>query len=372
VTLSRRELVRRAAVVAAAGSVLGPAQLLRSATAATPTLSNAAARSGRYFGSCASLANLLRDPAFASLLEAQCSVVTPEVEFKWSTLQPLPGQFNFALSDLAVSKAESMGLAVRGNCFTWANGNPFWFDVPQFLNPGNALKVLEDHITAVVSRYKGRVTSWDVVNEATNGAGYYPTPWARLLGPRYIDNAFTIAHRADPTAQLVMNEYNLEYTNRYSRDRQKVVLRVLDDILSRDIPIHALGVQAHLEAEAVAHQFDPKQHRSFLRSVAAMGLKIVITELDVNDINLPTDHAERDRRVAETYARYLDTVLTEPAVVGITSWGLTDRYSWMNSNDSRFDRKDGEDQRPLLYDADLKAKASHAATLGALGRARRR
>ncbi len=370
--LTRRELVRRAAVVAAAGSVLGPAPLLRSAVAAPPTLAAAARGSGRYFGSSASLTNLLRDPAFAALLREQCSVLTPEVEFKWSTLQPLPGQFDFVLSDLAVSQAESMGLGVRGNCFTWANGNPAWFGSSQFLNPGNALKVLEGHITAVVSRYKGRVGSWDVVNEATNGAGYYPTVWAKLLGPRYIDNAFTVAHRADPTAELVMNEYNLEYTNRYSRDRQQVVLRVLEDILSRGVPVHALGVQAHLEAEAVAHQFDPKQHRSFLRSVAAMGLKILITELDVNDINLPTDLATRDRLVADTYARYLDTVLTEPAVVGITSWGLTDRYSWMNSNDARFDRKDGEDQRPLLYDPYLKAKESHAATHGALGRARRR
>ena len=370
--LSRRELVRRAAVVAAAGTVLGPAQLLPRATAAVATLAEQARRSGRYFGSSASVGTLLTDAPFTALVAEQCDVLTPENEFKWSYLRPAPGQFVWTLADLAVDQAEQMGLAVRGNCFTWANSNPWWFDVPQFLNPGNALSVLEEHIGAVVTRYKGRVRSWDVVNEATNGAGYYPTPWARLLGPRYIDNAFTIAHRADPTAQLVINEYNLEYTNRYSRDRQRVLLRVLDDILSRDVPVHALGVQAHLEADAVRHQFDPKQHRSFLRSVAAMGLKVVVTELDVNDINLPTDHAERDRRIADAYTRYLDTVLAEPAVEGVVSWGLSDKHSWMNSSEDRFRRADGEKQRPLLYDADLAPKPAREAAAAAFARARRR
>ena len=371
-TLTRRELVRRAAVLAAAGSVAGPAALLPSASAAPTSLRDAAARSGRYFGSSAGLPALLRDPAYAALVADQASVLTPENEFKWRVLQPFPGVFSFTGSDLAVAEAEQLGMRVRGNCFTWTEGNPFWFDVPQFLNPGNALARLEEHITKVVSRYKGRVYSWDVVNEATNGAGYYPTPWAKLLGPRYIDNAFTIAHRADPSAQLVINEYNLEYTNKFSRDRQTVMLRVLDDILSRDIPVHALGVQAHLEAHAVRDQFDPKQHRSFLRSVGAMGLKVIITELDVNDVNLPTDTVARDRAIADTYARYLDTILTEPVVEGITSWGLSDRYTWMNGGEARFQRKDGTDQRPLLYDADLAAKPAQAAALASLGRARRR
>jgi endo-1,4-beta-xylanase len=374
VTLTRRELMRRAAVAAAGATVVGPAGLLRQASAAPATLGELAVRSGRYFGTAASVPTLLTQPSYRALIAEQCSVITPENEFKWSTLQPVPGQFNWTLADTAVSLAEQDGLRVRGNCFTWANGNPWWFDVPQFYNPGNALRVLEEHITAVVNRYKGRVYSWDVVNECTNGAGYYPTPWAKSLGPRYIDNAFTIAHRADPNAQLVMNEYHLEYTNRYSLDRQRVLIKVLDDVLSRDIPVHAVGIQAHLEHNAIAYQFDPAQHRRFLRTLASMGLKIIITELDMIDLNLPTDHATRDRGVAYAYQRYLDTVLSEPAVEGVSTWGLSDNNSWMNQGGEgpRFERADGEKQRPLPYGPDLKPKPARDAVAGALQRARRR
>ncbi len=372
-SLTRRELVRRGAVLAAAGSVLGPAQVLRGAAAAEPTLGQLASRSGRYFGSAAPITTLLSDGGYRSLVKQQCTVFTPENEFKWASLRPAPKVFSWALSDLAVSTAEQDGLRVRGNCFTWNNGNPKWFDVPALFNPGNALALLEEHITKVVSRYKGRVFSWDVVNEATNGNGYYPTPWAKMLGPRYIDNAFTIAHRADPSAQLVLNEYNLEYTNGYSRARQRVVLKVLDDLLSRDIPVHALGIQAHLEAAAIQRQFDAKQHKSFLRSVAAMGLKIVVTELDMIDLSLPTDTSARDRGVADSYRRYLDTVLSEPAVEGIVSWGLGDKYSWMNTAEQdRFARKDGTPQRPLFYDPKLAPKPSRAAAAASLARAPRR
>lgn len=375
--LTRRALLQGAAAATAVG-VVGARTAGAAAPAAAPTdvaaqtLASLAGRSGRYFGTSASLGTLLTDSSYSALVAQQCSVLTPENEFKWSYLRPQPGQpFNFALSDLSVDYAEQRGMRVRGNCFTWANSNPWWFQVPQFLNPGNALQVLEEHITTVMTRYRGRVFSWDVVNEATNGDGYYPTVWAQLLGPRYIDNAFTIAHRADPQAQLVLNEYNLEYVNRYSRDRQRVVLRVLDDILSRDIPVHALGVQAHLEAWAIRDQFDPRQHRSFLRSVASMGLKIVVTELDVIDQNLPTDVESRDAQVAETYKRFLGTVLEEPAVEGVVSWGLSDAHSWMNSSEERFEREDGEPQRPLLYDPDMLPKPSRDATAEAFLRARR-
>lgn len=373
-TLTRRELVRRGAVLAAAGSVLGPAELLRPAAAAGEVpLRELARRSGRYFGTAAGVTTLVTEPDYRALIREQCSVITPENEFKWVSLRPAPGTFNWLLSDLAVAMAQEDGLAIRGNCFTWANSNPWWFDVPQFFNPGNALQLLEEHISAVVGRYKHAVRSWDVVNEATNGSGYYPTPWAKALGPRYIDNAFTIAHRADPTAQLVMNEYNLEYTNRYSRDRQKVLIKVLDDVLSRDIPVHAVGIQAHLEHAAIRDQFDPKQHRQFLRTLASMGLKIIITEMDVIDLNLPTDAGARDKGVASTYQRYLDTILTEPAVEGVVTWGLSDKHSWMNKTErDRFKRDDGTKQRPLPYDEALLPKPARDAAANALARARRR
>ncbi len=367
---TRRELLRNGALLAAGVGVLGPARLLATAASAEPTLAELARASGRYVGTGAAMENLLADAAYRALVTNQCTHLTPENEFKWTTLRPSPAQpFNFGPADLAVTFAEQNGLRVRGSCFTWANDTPWWFD--SYVTPANALSVLEQHITTVMTRYKGRVYSWDVVNEATDGKGYYPTRWAKLLGPRYIDNAFTIAHRADPAAQLVMNEYNLEYTNNYSRDRQRFCLKVLDDLLSRNIPVHALGVEAHLEWAAVKDQFDPKQHRRFLRTIESMGLKVVITELDVLDVNLPTDPVYRDKCIGETYKRYLGTVLEEPVVEGVISWGLSDKYSWMNTGaEARFNRADGTKQRPLPYDDAMAAKPARAAFAHALAGAK--
>lgn len=371
---TRRGFLRAGAAFAVGAGVLGPRALLPDAAAAETPLQALAARSGRYVGTSAGLVPLLTDSAYADLVTRHCSVLAPENEFKWSVLRPTPGEpFNFVLADQMVAFAEQHGMDVRGSCFTWSNSNPWWFDVPAFFNPGNALQLLEEHIGTVAGRYAGRVRSWDVVNEAITGQGLVPTPWAKALGPRYIDNAFTIAHRADPAAQLVINEYNLEYDNRFSRDRQAVMLRLLDELLSREIPVHALGVQAHLVHAAVKGQFNAAQHLRFLRSVAAMGLKIVITELDVSDKDLPTDVAARDRGVAEAHQRYLDCVLQVPQVEGIVSWGLSDKHSWIRGNPdtARFAREDGQDQRPLLFDDRMQPKPAYDAAARSLARARR-
>lgn len=371
---SRRAVLRAGAAVAVGAGVLGPRTLLDTAVAAETPLKALAARSGRYFGTSSSLVPLLTDAPYADLVTRHCSVLAPENEFKWSVVRPTPSQpYNFLLADQAVAFAERNRMAVRGSCFTWNNSNPWWFDVPAFFNPGNALRLLEEHITTVMTRYRGRVRSWDVVNEAITGKGYLPNPWVKALGPRYIDNAFTIAHRADPKAQLLINEYNLEYSNGFSLDRQRVMLRVLDDLLSRDVPVHGLGVQAHLTHAAMKGQFDAKQHLRFLRSVAAMGLQIVITELDVSDKDLPTDRGARDRGVADAHGRYLDCVLQVPQVEGIISWGLSDKHSWIRDNPdtARFDRADGEEQRPLPFDDQMRPKAAYGAVAASLGRARR-
>ena len=369
--MTRRSLLRSGAMLAAGAGVLGPSRLLSVASSAEPGLAALARASGRYLGTGASIENLLSDTAYRSLVLAQCDVLTPENELKWTTLRPSPTQpFNFALADVALTFAEQNGLRVRGSCFTWANDIPWWFD--KYVTPANALSVLEEHITTVMTRYKGRIFSYDVVNEATDGKGYYPTRWAKLLGPRYIDNAFTIAHRVDPGAQLVLNEYNLEYHNHFSKDHQRIVIKVLDDILSRGIPVHALGVEAHLEWEAIKDQFDAKQHRGFLRTIESMGLRVVITEMDVLDLNLPTDHAYRDKCIGDTYKRYLGAVLEEPVVEGILSWGLSDKYSWMNTGaEPRFNRADGDKQRPLPYDDKMNAKPAARAFAQALAGARR-
>jgi endo-1,4-beta-xylanase len=419
---TRREFLARGAALAAGSAVLGPGLLRSAARADSPslaaaTLADLARQSGRYFGSCASYGQITSDPSYAALLAAQCDVLVPQNELKWGSLRPTPPPprlpdpapvLTTTQADALVSWAASQNMRVRGNCFTWTNANPWWFFQPTtatepamapfqaqnrgpagpFINAENALQRLEEHITAVMGHFRGQVTSWDVVNEAILGstgtgvAAFQPTPWVQWLGPRYIDAAFNIAHRVDPSAQLCIGEFNLEYANHYSMARQDAMLRLLDGLLSRGVPVHAVGVEAHLIATAVRDLFSESHLRGFLRRLQGLGLSVIISEIDMDDRGLPQDIPTRDRVVAEAYRRFLGAALSESVVEGVISWGLSDKYSWMNDgSDPRFNRPyssplpvlhEQTNARPLPYDGNLAAKPARSALAGALAGARRR
>jgi endo-1,4-beta-xylanase len=169
----------------------------------------------------------------------------------------------------------------------------------------------------------------------------------------------------------VLNEFGFETTNEYGDDpvaRQRATLKVIDTLQRERTPVHALGIQAHLLAN-YWDSFDARRYRRFLDQVAARGLSILVTELDVLDDGLPAAIAPRDRAVADVYAEYLDTVLSHPAVKTVVSFGLTDRYTWLQED---YPREDGADRRPLPYDDELVAKPAHRALRRELATARRR
>jgi endo-1,4-beta-xylanase len=142
---------------------------------------------------------------------------------------------------------------------------------------------------------------------------------------------------------------------------------VIDALLHDRVPVHALGVQGHLRAaDFQAGKFDARGYRRFLRDVADRGLKILVTELDVLDDGLPADNRVRDRAVADSYARYLDAALSEPAVASVMTFGLSDRYTWLQED---YPREDGAPRRPLPYDDQLRPKPAYQALSAALGHA---
>ncbi len=131
------------------------------------------------------------------------------------------------------------------------------------------------------------------------------------------------------------------------------------------MPVHALGIQSHLEAGWLP--FTPEVMTRFLDEVAALGLKVFITELDVVDRNLPADIAERDQGAADAMRNYLSCVLAHPAVAMVNCWGLSDRYNWIEASGMR--RKDGRRSRAQLFDDDLAPKPVYHAVADALGAA---
>jgi endo-1,4-beta-xylanase len=303
---------------------------------------------------CAVNANLFReDEGFRRLLADQYSIVVPENCLKWNVLRPTVDNYNFADADGLVAFAEAHGMKVRGHNFVWHEAIPAWF--AGTVTKDNAEKFLVDHIRTVGGRYKGKIQSWDVVNEAIwvpdgRSDGLRSTsPWFELLGPGYIDLAFRTAREADPNALLTYNDYGIEYDNDEDEKKRTAVLGLLRRMKADKVPLDALGIQAHIHAPEKA-PFG-KGIRELLDGAKTLGLQVFVTELDVNDDAVATDDmVERDGIVAGVYRDFLTNALEGPAVKAVLTWGATDKNSWLNTRKIRKIHPERL-QRPLPFDA---------------------
>jgi len=364
--MNRRAFVKLA-LAASSGAAVGP--LLRenlfgrnisgkAELLGTNSLRRSAARQGIVFGSSARRKQLFADPLFAELFQQQCGILVPELELKWDALRPTHEQFDFSGADWLYEFSKSYLMQFRGHTLVWENALPLWFD--WYVTSMNAEKVLTDHISTVVGHYAGKVSSWDVVNEAIQvqdgrADGLKITPWIRLIGPEYIELAFRAAHEADPTTSLIYNENWIEPDDSDTEKKRRTVLALLTNLKKRNVPVHGLGIQSHIFAEA---QVTGKNFHQFLKEVEDLGLSILVTEMDVRDQHLPADIMIRDRMVGEQYERYLSFLLQFPSVKTILTWGLSSRYTWISAHNKR---SDGLAVRPLPYDSELKPTAAWGA-----------
>lgn len=318
------------------------------------SLRQRAAAKGLLYGAAASQRILSSNPNLAARFAQECAIIVPETELKWKALRPTPDRFNFASGDWLANFAHSHNMLFRGHTLVWHEALPEWF--AGTVDSRNAEQMLLKHIATVVGHYAGKIHSWDVVNEAIEPAdgradGLRKWPWLQFLGPDYIEIAFRAAKEADPHALLVYNDHRLDYDTREEEARRTAVLKLLERLKSRGTPIDAFGIQAHLRGDET--HFNSRKLRAFLHDVASLGLKILITEMDVTDQKLPKDASVRDRIVAGTYEDYLSLVLDEPAVIAVLTWGLSDRNTWLSSYKPR---KDRSPVRPLPLNAQLKRK----------------
>ena len=315
------------------------------------------------------------DRQFASNLALQarfvreCAMMT--VGCYWVTSRPSVSTFDFTASDYFVKFAQRHQLRLHGHPLVWHEAMPTW--VAAMLTPTNAEQILTEHIQRVVGRYAGKISSWDVVNEAIHvgdnrrADGFRDTLWLKLLGTDYLDLAFRVAAKADPQAKLVYNDFGVEYDTPEADAKREAILNLLQRFKQQGTPIYALGIQSHLSVNR--DRFNRVKFRLFLSSVAKLGLKIQISELDVNDNNLPLEIANRDRSIARMYADYLATALDERAVISVTTWGLSDRYTWLAQEKPRADLAP---VRPLPFDLNYQPKLAQQAIAWAFDRAPKR
>ena len=175
-----------------------------------PSLGDLAAQKEVLYGSSVNKLHLSQDESFAKLIAQEDRLIVPEGELKWKALSPQPNNFNFDSGDWIVHWAESHNIKARGTALVWHEALPSWFD--GYVNKSNAKELLVNYITTVLKHYRGKMHSWDVVNEPLTGNGLRETPWLRLLGPDYIELAFRTAAEVDPSTIWVLNDPNIKFS----------------------------------------------------------------------------------------------------------------------------------------------------------------
>lgn len=380
VRTSRRAIVRAGGGALAAGLALpgfGAAQRVNE-TARLP-LWRPALRQGIVFGSSVATWQIENDPEYRALLNREAAILFTEDDLLWYKLKPTPeAELDFTFGDQIIELAEAQNQLVLGAHLVWDEGfGEGWSEDDLWgMNEATARALIKDTVTTVVQRYKGRVAAWIVVNEVIDAATQSGLrtedyPWINTYGPTVVADAFRFAHAADPDALLILNEFGFETDDEYDKaaDKRRNALKVIDRLLSNNVPVHAFGIQAHLHAKRMATKFNARAYREFLKAIADRGLNIFITELDVLDDGLPKSAKARDRAVADAYERYLETALDEPAVISLVTFGLTDRYTWLEED---YPREDGAPRRPLPFDEELRPKPAFKALSTELKRARKR
>jgi endo-1,4-beta-xylanase len=340
--ISRRELLAAGAALAVSSPVR--AEDLRS-------LSGLAAAKSLLFG-CAAASYQWKDADFPPALMREAALLVPEYEMKRNAIEPQQGRYDFSALDTLFGLAARGGLGMRGHPLVWYAANPPWLEAA--VRAGRGEKLLTDYIAAVMGRYRGRLHSVDVVNEAIapGGEGLRRSFWLERFGPSYIDTAFLAARQADPDILLVYNDWGFEQGAPANDRFRRETLKLLDGLIARRIPVGALGMQGHLSAFGT--KVDQNKLRAFAAEIQSRGLALLITELDVDDTGGSLDPSLRDRAVADEARRFLDVVLDSPATTTVLTWGLSDRY--LDPPDEWKLKLIGWRGRKLPYDAQMRRK----------------
>jgi endo-1,4-beta-xylanase len=311
-----------------------------------------AARGKLISGSAVIVRSLGSDPALAELIVDQCGILVPEGELKWRALRPAQNTFDFSQAYALFDFAAKQHLLVRGHTLAWHNSVPDWLiAAPSSLD---VRKLFVEHIQTVMERYRGRVHSWDVVNEAILPKDAMPGSlrnsfWYERVGADYIDLAYHTAREADSKAKLTYNDYGVEYDNAEDEERRRAILELLRGMQARRVPLDAVGIQSHIKAASTSTI--GKGLADYIAAIHAMELEVYLTELDVNEDDIASNEiAERDRIVAQTYRNFLDVALNNTAVKLVLTWGISDRRTWLNDGQTHHRKQPNRPQRSLPFD----------------------
>lgn len=315
-----------------------------------PPLKSLARERGIEIGNFAILNRIYEKP-YSDILTTQFDFVladnTPNWYFTDGGLRPSPTTYNFKQMDEVVSYAEKHEMPVQAHHYLW--GEEKW--LPGWLKDGGytreqLLSIMREHILTVGKRYKGRIREWTVVNETftrnqhVNGLHDW---WAdNTGGTDYIDQAFRWAHEADPTAKLLINDFNNEAKN----DTSDAMYAYVKSALERGIPIHGVGLQMHIDG---THPPVKDEVISNMKRFGDLGLEVYVTEFDVNMNDVQADSDSKDNLQANVYYEMLRACIESKVCHSFALLGITDNETWYNYIGIK-------DPRPLPFDREYRPK----------------
>ncbi len=317
-----------------------------------------------------------KNPQLLQLIAREFNSITPENCMKWGVMEPEQGKPQWQLPDRFVEFGNQHGMRVVGHTFVWHSQAPRWAfvdDKGQRISAEELKKRMQTRISTLLDRYRGRVHLWDVVNEAIedDDKGWRKSQWFEILGPQFMELAFRMAHEGDPKAHLMYNDYN-----EHNAGKRKFLVDILKDYRARGVPIHGVGFQGHIGLDYP----DLQEYERSILDVAATGVRIHITELDIDALprawqftgaeisalseykdelnpytqGLPPKIEEqltaRYREVFELFIKHRDKIDR------VTTWGTHDGESWKNDFPVR-----GRTNYPLLFDRRLQPKPAYDA-----------
>jgi len=312
-----------------------------------------------------------------ALIQAQFDTISPENALKWESIHPRLDQYDFSAADRYIAFGQSNNMFIVGHTLVWHEQTPKWVFQDDKGNPvdrDTLIRRMHDHISTVVGRYKGKIGGWDVVNEALNENGTLrESPWKKIIGEDYLLLAYQFAHEADPQAELYYNDFSLEKARKC-----KGAVALIKKLQAQGVHVSAVGLQGHYKMDWPK----PAQLGQTIETLSQLGVKVMITELDMNILPSPTKSQAAEismnfalrtklnpytnglpdavqQQLTKRYAELFAVFVSHHDVVSrVTFWGVTDGDSWLNNWPVK-----GRTAYPLLFNRDGNPKPAFNAVI---------
>jgi len=320
-----------------------------------------------------------KDLQSKTIVTSEFNSITPENSLKWMYLQPFPNKFNFGAADKYVELGIKNNMHIVGHALVWHNQLADFMKTT--VSRSEFKKHVENHINTVVSRYKGKIDTWDVVNEAFNENGSLrPSVFKKQMGENYIEDVFKLAETADPDADLIYNDYNL-----YKPAKRAGVLKMVKKLQENGTKINAIGVQAHWRLNSPSLM----EIEQIILDISDLGVEVMFTELDVTVLPNPwelvgaevTQNFSKfegdpkmdpypkalpksvEKQLAKRYEDIFKLFIKhQDKISRVTFWGVMDKHSWLNDWPIK-----GRTNYPLLFDRNYQPKKAYNKLINLIG-----